>query len=158
MTRLLAILGVMIGLAGPVVAVEPDEVLSDPALEARARDISAGLRCPVCRNESIDESNAGVSRDLRLLVRERLLAGDSNDETVSYIVDRYGEYVLLRPNTNGANLLLWLAGPAALVIGLGIGWAAIRRRPSAEAPAEQLSPEEERRLAELTQEQDVDGV
>jgi cytochrome c-type biogenesis protein CcmH len=81
-------------MAGPAVAVQPDEVLPDPVLEERARDISAGLRCIVCRNESIDESNAELARDLRLLVRERLVEGDSDAEVVSYIVDRYGEYVL----------------------------------------------------------------
>ena len=100
--------------AAPAFAVEPDEVLDDPALEARARDISAGLRCPVCRNESIDESNAGVSRDLRLMVRERLVAGDSDAEAVQAVVDRYGEYVLLKPDASGANLILWLAAPGLL--------------------------------------------
>ncbi|MCR9115116.1 MAG: cytochrome c-type biogenesis protein CcmH, partial [Rhodobacteraceae bacterium] len=84
-------------LTSPAWAVQPDEILDDPALEERARDISAGLRCLVCRNESIDESNAELARDLRLLVRERLVEGDSNDEVVQYVVDRYGEYVLLKP-------------------------------------------------------------
>ena len=114
MRRLILALCIM---AAPVWAVQPDEILDNPALEARARDISAGLRCLVCRNESIDESNAELARDLRLLVRERLVAGDSNEEVVDYIVDRYGEYVLLNPTTGGANLLLWLAGP--LMLGRG---------------------------------------
>ena len=83
--------------ASPALAVQPDEILDDPALEERARDISAGLRCLVCRNESIDESNADLARDMRLLVRERLVAGDSDAEVVDFIVDRYGEYVLLKP-------------------------------------------------------------
>ena len=91
------VLALLLLLAGPALAVQPDEMLADPALEARAREISAGLRCLVCRNESIDESNADLARDLRLLVRERLLAGDTDDEVVASVTDRYGEYVLLRP-------------------------------------------------------------
>ena len=102
----------------PLFAVEPDEILDDPMLEARARDISAGLRCLVCRNESIDESNADLARDLRLLVRERLLAGDSNSEAVDYIVARYGEYVLLNPPARGSTWILWLAGPPSHLGGL----------------------------------------
>jgi cytochrome c-type biogenesis protein CcmH len=134
--------------SAPVHAVQPDEVLPDPALEERARGISAGLRCLVCRNESIDESNAGLARDLRLLVRERLVAGDSDAEVVAFVVDRYGEYVLLRPTLGGANLLLWLAGPAMLLIAGGIAAAYLRRRARAVSPAG-LSPDEEERLREL---------
>ncbi|TRD22982.1 cytochrome c-type biogenesis protein [Palleronia caenipelagi] len=135
-------------LAAPVWAVQPDEMLDDPELEARARDLSAGLRCLVCRNESIDESNADLARDLRLAVRERLVAGDSDDEVISYLVDRYGEYVLLKPRTDGSNLILWLAGPLMLLAGLGIGAATLRRRSTAPAP-EALSAEEEARLQDL---------
>jgi len=135
-------------LAAPALAVQPDEILSDPVLEERARDISAGLRCPVCRNESIDDSSAPVSRDLRLLVRERLVAGYSDREVVAYIVDRYGEYVLLEPTKDGANMILWLAAPALLIAALGIGYGAIRARASAEAP-DGLSDDEEARLSEL---------
>ena len=91
----------LILIGAPVFAVQPDEMLGDPALEARAREISAGLRCPVCRNELIDESNAGVARDLRLMVRERLAAGDSDDEVVAAVVARYGEFVLLTPRRDG---------------------------------------------------------
>lgn len=149
MKRLLAIL---LLIAAPAVAVQVDEILADPVLEARAREISAGLRCPVCRNESIDESNAGVSKDLRLLVRERLLVGDSDTEVVEYIVARYGEYVLLEPTRDGANILLWLAGPALLLAGLGVGWMAIRPRRTA---PEALSPEEEARLAAILREDDA---
>ncbi|OIP82996.1 MAG: cytochrome C biogenesis protein CcdA, partial [Rhodobacterales bacterium CG2_30_65_12] len=90
-------------LAGPAFAVNPDEVLDDPALEARAREISAELRCVVCRGENIDESNAEIAGDLRLLVRERLVAGDSNEAVIASIVERYGEYVLMKPTTEGAN-------------------------------------------------------
>lgn len=129
-------------------AVEPAEVLDDPALEARAREISDGLRCPVCRNESIDESNAEVARDIRLLVRERLLAGDGDEEVTRAVVARYGEYVLLRPTAEGANLVLWLAAPAMLLAGLGIGLAVLRSR-SAAPEAEALTPEERARLDDL---------
>ena len=103
--------------AQPVFAVQPDEMLDDPAEEARAREISKELRCLVCRNENIDDSNAGLAKDLRLLVRERISAGDSNEETIDYIVDRYGEFVLLRPKFNAGNLAIWLAGPVLLVVG-----------------------------------------
>ena len=136
------------GLAGPVAAVQPDEVLEDPALEARARELSQDLRCLVCRNESIDESNAELARDLRLLVRERLVAGDSNDEAMDFIVARYGEYVLLRPTIGGANWILWAAGPAMLLLSLGVAGAYLRRRSKPEALAG-LSTEEEDRLKEI---------
>ena len=132
----------------PAVAVQPDEVLADPALEARARDLSKDLRCLVCRNESIDESNAELARDLRLLVRERLVAGDSNDEAMAFIVDRYGEYVLLRPTTGGANWILWAAGPAMLLLSLGVAGAYLRGRSKPDATAG-LSTEEEDRLKEI---------
>lgn len=136
--------------AVPAGAVQPDEVLADPALEARARALSQGLRCPVCRNESIDESHADVARDLRLVLRERLVAGDSDDEVIDFIVARYGEYVLLNPTARGSNLLLWLAGPAMLGAGGLIAALYLRRRSSAGDPAaETLSETDARRLAEL---------
>lgn len=134
-------------MVSPLLALEPDEVLDDPKLEERARDISAGLRCLVCRNESIDESNADLARDMRLLVRERLIAGDSNDEVVQFIVDRYGEYVLLNPRVTGSNLVLWLAGPGMLLIGAGIGWAYLRRRGRAED--DQIDPLDENEAERL---------
>lgn len=115
--------------AVPAFAVQPGEMLADPMLEARAREISAGLRCPICRNESIDESNAPLSAELRLVVRDRLMAGDSNQDVLDYLVARYGEYVLLKPTTDGANLILWLSAPALLLLALGIGWTTVRRRP-----------------------------
>ncbi len=136
-------------LAAPLWAVEPDEILDDPALEARARQISAGLRCLVCRNESIDESNADLARDLRILVRERLVAGDSDAEVRDFVVARYGEYVLLNPQAGGANWLLWGAGPAMLLAGGGIALAGARRRRAAAAEAEGLSAEERARLERL---------
>ncbi|MDX1780094.1 MAG: cytochrome c-type biogenesis protein [Thalassovita sp.] len=136
--------------AAPVLAVQPDEILDDPALEARARMISKDLRCLVCRNENIDDSNAELARDLRLLVRERLVAGDSDEEVVSYIVDRYGEYVLLNPTARGANWLLWAAGPIMLIGGLGLGLVYLRRRQATpEKKVEALSDEEKARLAEI---------
>ncbi|MBV7392772.1 cytochrome c-type biogenesis protein [Mameliella sediminis] len=141
----------LIAFASVAGAVQPDEVLEDPALEARARDISAGLRCLVCQNESIDESNASLARDLRLLVRERLLAGDTDKEVVAFIVDRYGEFVLLRPTTGGWNWLLWASGPGLFVLALGLGVAYVRRRSAAgtgEADTG-LSVDEQKRLDEL---------
>lgn len=149
MKRLAAILCLFL-VAVPALAVQPDEVLDDPALEARAREISAGLRCLVCRNESIDDSNADLARDLRLLVRERVLAGDTNEEVVAYIVARYGEYVLLRPQTDGANLILWLAGPLMLIVAGGVGLVFLRRRSRAAEPAAAaLTDAEKARLREI---------
>lgn len=133
--------------AMPVWAVQPDEVLDDPVLETRAREISAGLRCPVCQSENIDESNAPIARDLRLLVRERLLEGDSNDAVVAYVVERYGEFVLLRPNAQGMNILLWLAAPLMLVIALIVGWSTIRARST--VGAEALTDDEKARIDEI---------
>ncbi|MDW4497530.1 cytochrome c-type biogenesis protein [Sulfitobacter sp. D35] len=150
MRGLAASIALCLCLAGEVLAVLPDEVLDDPALEARARDISKGLRCLVCRNESIDESNASLARDLRILVRDRLVAGDSDEEVVDFIVARYGEYVLLQPTATGANWLLWAAGPAMLILAGGMGLLYVRRRTQAAAPQEQgLSPAEEARLREI---------
>ncbi|RLK10501.1 cytochrome c-type biogenesis protein [Ruegeria conchae] len=148
MKRLLLI---VLLIASPVLAVQPDEVLDDPALEARARDISTGLRCLVCRNESIDESNAELARDLRILLRERLVAGDTDQEAVEFIVDRYGEYVLLKPTTTGANLMLWLAGPIMLLIAAGMGWSFLRKRSRHQqaAHSDALTDEEQERLRQI---------
>jgi cytochrome c-type biogenesis protein CcmH len=134
-------LAAMLAFATPVFAVQPDEVLSDPVLEARARGISTGLRCLVCRNEHIDASDADLARDLRLLVRERLVAGDTDTEVVDYIVARYGEYVLLNPTAKGANLILWLAGPAMLLLACGVAAVYLRRRPP--PPPDPLSTAEQ---------------
>jgi cytochrome c-type biogenesis protein CcmH len=141
------ILSLLLILAVPLHAVQPDEVLSDPALESRAREISKGLRCLVCRNESIDDSNAGLARDLRLLVRERLVKGDTDEQAVTFIVDRYGEYVLLKPRATGSNMVLWLTGPLLLILGGWIGVVFVRRRAAASPQA--LSKDEEARLREL---------
>ena len=153
MTRAL-ILAVLLSLtaplAAPVFAVQPDEMLADPALEARARALSKGLRCPVCQNENIDDSDAPIARDLRILLRERLTAGDSDAQAVEYIVDRYGEFVLLNPPAQGSTLFLWLAGPAMLLAGGGIAYVSLRARARAPEPGLHLTAAEQARLAELT--------
>lgn len=134
--------------AAPADAVQPDEVLNDPALEARARTLSAEVRCVVCQNQSIDDSNAELARDLRLLVRERLQAGDSDAQVLDYLVARFGPFVLLEPPKTDSTLLLWY-GPAAL-LGLGaiaVAGAFLRRRRA--APPTPLSDEERRRLEAL---------
>jgi cytochrome c-type biogenesis protein CcmH len=139
------------GASAPAGAVEPDEVLEDQALEARARDISKGLRCLVCQNQSIDDSPAPLARDLRLLVRERLVAGDSDGEIIDFIVARYGDFVLLRPPMKPKTYGLWY-GPAILfalgLIGVALYYAR-RRRAGAAAELAPLSDEERRRLEEL---------
>ncbi|AZL57559.1 cytochrome c-type biogenesis protein CcmH [Tabrizicola piscis] len=135
--------------ATPALAVQPDEILADPALEARAREISRDIRCPVCQGESIDDSSAPISRDLRIIIRERLVAGDSDREVVDYIVARYGEFVLFNPRAEGSNLILWLAGPALFLAGLAIAVAAQRRRV---APETRLTEADEARLREILKE------
>lgn len=148
MKRLLAILVLLLSV-GPAFAVNPDEVLDDPALEARARGISEHLRCLVCQNQSIDDSDAELARDLRLLVRERLVAGDSDEATVQYIVDRYGEYVLLNPVFAPHTVLLWIAAPLVLLIGgLAILFGVHRKgvTPSGTPP---LTDEEKRAIEAL---------
>lgn len=144
---------VLLLMAAPVWAVQPDEVLDDPVLEERAREMSKDLRCLVCRNESIDESNAELARELRILVRERLVAGDTNEQAMNYIVDRYGEYVLLRPQTGGSNMVLWLAGPAMLFLALLTAVFYLRGRAKAPRTAEKkLSDDEQARLKEILDE------
>lgn len=137
-------------LASPAMAVEPSEMLNDPALEARARVISKGLRCVVCQNENIDDSNAGIAGDLRVLLRERLTAGDTDEQVVQYIVDRYGEYVLLQPRFSASNMLLWLTGPLLLVAG-GIGAMVFIRGRSKAEPEGGLDEDEQKKLASLLQ-------
>ena len=148
MRTLLALL-LTLWLVLPALAVNPDEVLADPLLEARARAISATLRCLVCQNESIDDSNADLAREIRLIVRERLVAGDTDEQVVQYLVDRYGEYVLLKPVFAPHTLVLWTAAPLVLMIGgIAIVIAARRKRAMA-VPAEGLTPDEQRALDEL---------
>jgi len=147
--RLALAVAVAAGLVGPAAhAVEPTERLADPALEARARALSQELRCLVCQNQSIDESNADLAHDLRVLLRQRLAAGDTDRQVLDYIVARYGVFVLLDPPFAPATYILWLT-PPALVVGAGIFLAlrARRRRPGPELPA--LSEEERARAALL---------
>jgi len=129
-------------------AVEPDEILSDPVLEARARDISQELRCLVCQNQSIDDSDADLARDLRVIVRERLVAGDSDDAVLQYVVDRYGDYVLLRPPFKGTTYFLWL-GPIVILLVAGGGLLLAARRRKVRPAAQDLSEAEQERLSEL---------
>jgi cytochrome c-type biogenesis protein CcmH len=133
----------------PVQAVQPDEILADAGLEARARDISRNLRCPVCQGESIDDSNAPISRDLRLVVRERLVAGDSDAEVLEFVVSRYGEFVLFNPPATGINLILWLAGPGLLLLGGGIAFGYIRRQGRALPVDAGLTDAEDSRLRDI---------
>jgi cytochrome c-type biogenesis protein CcmH len=141
--------------AAPAFAVQPDEVLADPALEGRARALSKELRCLVCQNQSIDDSAAPLARDLRLLVRERLTQGDSDQEVLDFLVARYGEFVLLKPLFSWHTALLWLAPPGALVGGaLVLLLVARRRTRAADVPVDALTPVEEARLAGLAQAND----
>jgi cytochrome c-type biogenesis protein CcmH len=140
----------------PAFAVEPDEILPNAMLEARARAISVGLRCLVCQNQSIDDSNAPLARDLRLLVRERLKAGDSDTQVMRFVEDRYGEFVLLRPELNAHTLLLWLAPLMVLVVAIAIGLRALaRRRPPSAGAASLTIAEEEKLRALLPEEKDA---
>jgi cytochrome c-type biogenesis protein CcmH len=140
-------------LMAPALAVLPDEVLKDPALEARARVLSQDLRCLVCQNQSIDDSNAPLARDLRVIVRERLTAGDSDEQVIEYLVSRYGNYVLLKPPFHRDTALLWIAPFAMLVIAGAVAATYLmrRKREDSDAPAEQLSDEEMKTLNSLTQ-------
>ncbi len=150
MSRIALTLLLFLLTALPGFAVQPDEILADPVLEARAREISKGLRCLVCRNESIDDSNAGLARDLRVLLRQRLTGGDTDEEAVAFIVARYGEYVLLKPQFSGTNLLLWAAGPIMLILAFGMAISMVRRaRPE---PGDRLDADEKARLAEILRE------
>ncbi|WP_011580240.1 MULTISPECIES: cytochrome c-type biogenesis protein [Chelativorans] len=137
----------LLGFSGIAVAVQPDEILVDPALEARARQLSAELRCMVCQNQSIDDSDAELARDLRVLVRERLKAGDTNEEVLNYIVSRYGEFVLLKPRFNARNAILWAAPVLILVGGSALAFSVLRRRGNT-VPAP-LSTEEEAALRDI---------
>jgi cytochrome c-type biogenesis protein CcmH len=145
----------MLAIAHGARAVLPDEVLADPALEARARALSKELRCMVCQNQSIDDSDAPLARDLRILVRERLKAGDSDAQVLDFLVDRYGEFVLLKPRFAWHTALLWLLPAVVFLLGALVLFAAARRRRSRTIPAldsserARLTPAEESRLAEL---------
>lgn len=148
-SRLVSRLALTLALAlfsAPVLAVQPSEMLADPALEARARALSKELRCPVCQNENIDDSDAQIAKTLREVIRARILQGDSDAEVMAFVTDRFGEFVLLKPGVSGWNLLLWAAGPLMLAGGLAVAITTFRRRPP---PETALSDEEQARLAEL---------
>ena len=148
LARVLAAVLAMLVAFGPALAVEPGEMLQDSALETRARRLSQELRCVVCQNQSIDDSNAPLAHDLRLLVRERLAAGDSDGQVLAFVVARYGEFVLLRPRLKPQTLLLWLA-PALLLAAAALALIRLRARaPQAVSPAP-LSTEEQKRLEGL---------
>lgn len=150
MRTLLALLLTVL-MAAPAFAVLPDEILADPALEARARAISAQLRCLVCQNESIDDSNADLAREIRLLVRERLVAGDTDDEAIQYLVDRYGEFVLLKPVFAPHTLILWTAAPIILLVGgIAIALATRRKRAADVVEDAELTEDEKRALEQLS--------
>ena len=147
---LLALLAmVAVSVAAPVFAVQPDEVLPDPALEARARAISAGLRCLVCQNQSIDDSDALLARDLRILVRDRLKAGDSDEQIIDFVVDRYGEFVLLKPRFEPHTMLLWLATPMVGLLAITMVILAARRRKIEANQTVPLSKSEQQKLKKL---------
>jgi cytochrome c-type biogenesis protein CcmH len=135
--------------AAPLCAVEPKEMLSDPVLEARARNLSKELRCMVCQNQSIDDSEAPLAHDLRVLVRERLQAGDNDQQVLNFLVARYGEFVLLRPQFAWHTAALWGLPPAALLAGIVAIVLVLRRRRAASGEADNLSAAEEARLTEL---------
>ena len=148
MIRRLLILLAFLFAAHPVLAVNPDEVLKDPALEARARSLSANLRCMVCQNQSIDDSNADLARDLRVLVRERLVKGETDEQVIDYVVSRYGEYVLLKPRVSVQNLVLWGAPVGLFVVGILVLFVYSRRR-TATSNAAPLSDAEKAEIARL---------
>ena len=145
----MCIVAATLAVAAPTFAVQPDEILPDPALEARARAISAGLRCLVCQNKSIDDSDAPLARDLRILVRDRLKAGDSDEQIIDFVVARYGEFVLLKPRFEPHTMLLWLATPVVGVVAIAIVILAARRRKLEANQAAPLTDKEKRRLKKL---------
>jgi len=151
MKRLLLLLLLLLLPAGPAFTVTPDERLADPALEARARAISRELRCVVCQNESVDESNAALARDVRLLLRERLVAGDSDAAAIGFLVARYGDFVLLRPPLRPETWVLWYGPFVLLVLAAGGTWVALRRRAQADGPPP-LSAEERARIDRILRE------
>lgn len=143
--RLLLVLTLTLAAAAPALAVNPDEVLSDPALEARARTLSEQLRCMVCQNQSIDDSNADLAKDLRLLVRERIVDGDSDRQVLDYIVSRYGEFVLLKPRLSARTILLW-ATPVLLILAGGLSLLLFARRRVGRPTGSALTDDERARL------------
>ena len=156
--RVVAIIALLLTFMVPALAVTPDEMLKDPALEARARQLSQELRCMVCQNQSIDDSEAPLARDLRLLVRERLKAGDNDTQVVDYMVARYGEFVLLKPRMSWHTAILWAAPSAILIIGLfAIGFSVLRRSDGPALPEAAALTEGERLKLNAIESQ-MDGV
>jgi len=156
MKRFLAACALLLLTVSGALAVNPDEMLDDPAMEQRARDISAKLRCLVCQNQSIDDSDAELARDLRVIVRERLVQGDSNEEVMNFVVSRYGEFVLLQPRISARNMLLW----GTPLIGLLLGAIAIfflYRTRNRAAPVDRLTPEEQDRITKILADGEDDG-
>lgn len=154
LAALIAAIAALTIMSHVVLAVQPNEIMQDPALEARARALSRDLRCMVCQNQSIDDSDAPLARDLRLLVRERIGAGDTDTQVIDFLVERYGAFVLLKPPFEAQTLVLWLLPPTLLFAGLAWLFLIARRRTAAQervhsAASPKLSPEEERRLAEI---------
>jgi len=154
--RILALALISMTMTMPAHAVDPDEILKDPALEARARVVGKELRCLVCQNQSIDDSDADLARDLRVLVRERITEGDSNEEVIEYVVSRYGDFVLLNPPFKFKTYALWFGPWVILVFGIGIIWVFYRRRQSVgdgtTASVNVLSAQEQARLKKLMDE------
>jgi cytochrome c-type biogenesis protein CcmH len=148
LARLALLFGLMIS-GAPAFAVQPDEMLKDPALESRARALSAELRCMVCQNQSIDDSDAPLARDIRLLIRDRIVKGETNEAVRGFLVSRYGDFILLEPPFKRETLLLWAGAPLALVLGALAIWRASRNR---QAPPPPLSEAEEARLAAIAEE------
>ena len=146
--RIAAILALLLATLMPAMAVQPDEVLPDPAMEQRARDLSAKLRCLVCQNQSIDDSDAPLARDLRLLLRERLKQGDSDADVITYLVDRYGEFILLKPRIGLHTFVLWFGPFVLLAIG-GVIVVRMRKSTTASAVEAPLSAEESAKLKDL---------
>lgn len=156
MSRLALALAAMLALSAPAFAADPSEMLKDPGLEKRAQVLGKDLRCLVCQNESIEDSNADLARDLRIIVRERISAGDSDEQVRRFVVDRYGDYVLLKPPFKASTLVLWLGPFLLFALGLAVVWGFYQRRGrEAEAlrPAP-LSPDEKRRLDALLKDSD----
>ena len=154
MMRFVLSLFLVLFIGFPAYAVEPDEMLKDPALESRARVISSELRCLVCQNQSIDDSHAPLARDLRLIVRDRLTAGASDDEIRRFLVDRYGDFILLKPRFSSDTLVLWISPFAILILGAGFVWRATRQRRFAAPIEAPLTPDEQARLAALLAKRD----
>ncbi|ABV95142.1 cytochrome c-type biogenesis protein CycL [Dinoroseobacter shibae DFL 12 = DSM 16493] len=158
MIRILTVLAACFLMAMPVLAVQPDEILNDPVLEERARDLSKDLRCVVCQNENIDSSHAGMARDLRILVRERLVAGDSDEEVLDFVVARYGDYVLFNPPFKPSTYALWIGPFAVMALGLlGVVLMLTRRPKKIDAKALALSEEEESAVAAMLAEDGKEG-